>query len=465
MKRIMIVLTALILFISAATPVFADSDPAVYSYDFDLRFSLNADVFPVRSRSHMQGYADLLDALELKGNITWCPAYESINLNAEIIPVSNPDSAISFRLYGIPSNLYLTSPLLGGETVWFVNDTLMEFAVKTRNNLDFPLQYIALLYPYVTTSAFRPLTSAWDAHIGAVKKNTTISRKTIQSLAEAWEQALTEQSAQLDYWILGLSTAETDHGALAQELADLPAYLRNAVSRDGALKVTFKNGLEQWSNNAGEILYSCTESNSTTDWSLTLPPTENGYMPRLSVSTVKTDDVFSMSARGSYACVPGSFDPDSLFPDTLLTFDLVMDSWPRTLPADADFSCSLLITGALLPNLNLQLHGKTTESGNISLVLSHPVREKGESVSVLTCYGTIRPAAVSTVPRYVGIRTDSFQKVFQVDDQSIADFVQRIVRPMFFGLLDFVYELPARGCQSVMDDLEDYGVLDMLLGQ
>ena len=47
----------------------------------------------------------------------------------------------------------------------------------------------------------------------------------------------------------------------------------------------------------------------------------------------------------------------------------------------------------------------------------------------------------------------------------MSDFVHKIGRPLFFGILNFLNEVPARACQSVMDDLEDYGVLDMVLGQ
>ena len=154
MKRFFALLTALVLFVCMFSASGAEDAEAAYSYDFDLRFTMNADPFPARVRSHMQGYADLLNMIELKGNLTCCPADNSIDLTAEIIPVTNPGAAISFRLYGIPEHICLTSPLLGNETVWFQNDGLMEFSFKTWNNLRIPLQYITLLYPYVTENAF-----------------------------------------------------------------------------------------------------------------------------------------------------------------------------------------------------------------------------------------------------------------------------------------------------------------------
>ena len=104
MKRLLAFLLILILSCSSIS-AFGEEVPEVYSYDFDLLFHMNADVFPARIRSHMQGYADLLNMLELKGNITCQPASKSVDLNATVIPVTNPDAAISFRLYGIPEHM------------------------------------------------------------------------------------------------------------------------------------------------------------------------------------------------------------------------------------------------------------------------------------------------------------------------------------------------------------------------
>ena len=69
MKRALAFLTVWIIFFSAAIPARGEEEPSVYSYDFDFRFSMNADEFPARSRARMQGYSELLDALELKKEI------------------------------------------------------------------------------------------------------------------------------------------------------------------------------------------------------------------------------------------------------------------------------------------------------------------------------------------------------------------------------------------------------------
>ena len=125
MKRLLVVFFVLILFSTAISPSLAEDNPSVCSYDFDLRFHMNADIFRVRERDHMQGYAELLNMLELKGNLTYSPATKAIDLNAEIIPVTNPEASVSFRLYGVPDNMGLSSPLLGDETIWFQNPSVI----------------------------------------------------------------------------------------------------------------------------------------------------------------------------------------------------------------------------------------------------------------------------------------------------------------------------------------------------
>ena len=464
MKRSVALITALLLLLTFAASARGENEPSVFCYDFEFRISLNGDVFPARNRSHMQGYAELLDSLEFRGNIAWCPAYESMDLNLEIIPISNPDASVSFRLYGIPSDLGLSSPLLGDETIWFDNYVLMEFALKTWNNLHFPLQHLALLHPYVTVSAFSGLTSLWDEQVGAVTKSLSVSAESLESLSKAWKDQMRSDS-RLNYWILALSSAASEQGdILSQEFENLPDYLLNQVSLGKNLNVTVSRGTETWTNAAGDTLFSRSEEGDTVSWTLSLPATSNGYVPFMSVSSSRSDTGLSLSATGSYQRTSDVSVPDEDLPDSLLNFSAQLDSFP-TVVSDADFSGNLTVSGTLLPNLNLSVRGTLTEAGELSVVMDHPVVQGGESKSVLTLTGRITPATPVAVPQYSAVEMHRYLRIFGVNDQTMNEFVQKTARPLFFGILDFLYELPARGCQSVMDDVEDYGLLDMMLDQ
>ena len=81
---------------------------------------------------------------------------------------------------------------------------------------------------------------------------------------------------------------------------------------------------------------------------------------------------------------------------------------------------------------------------------------------MFTCSGTCTPALPSFIPNYKAADLIKYTSVFSINDDTLTDFVHAIRRPLFLGILDFLNELPPRACQSVMDDLENYGILDMI---
>ena len=460
MKRLLAFLLILILSFSSIS-AFGEEVPEVYSYDFDLLFHMNADVFPARTRSHMQGYADLLNMLELKGNITCQPAAKSVDLNATVIPVTNPDAAISFRLYGIPEHMGLTSPLLGDETLWFQNLVLMEFAYKTWNNLRIPLQYATLLYPYVTENAFSGMAAAFSSRFGNIQKSRNVTAKELKSLSQDWAEVLRFDS-RLKYWIYSLSLPAEKGYVMETEFNRLPEYLLNQLSGGKNLKVTVSGPSVTWTNAQKEVLFTRTESDSESEWALTLPATENGYLPRLSWKTSLLNNLWSLDLNGSYSLPEDSEETD--LPESLLSLSLDMNNWPAAWPMAASFDAELAIGGIIYPNTEMIFHGESREDGSFSIRLSQPVDESGKNVAeVLSISGSCVPVAPSSVPSYSLDDFSSCIAIFNVNDKTMDDFVHRIRRPLFFGILNFLDELPVSSCQSVMDDLEDYGVLDMVL--
>ncbi len=152
MKKILALLFACVMILSAgpagAEGVETGTGPKVDSFDFDLKFHLNADVFPFRQRKQMQGYAELLEDLELKGNYSWCGETQCLDLHLQLIPVNDPDAALSFRLFGwLPNWLNVSSPLLGGNAVCFQPKEIMNFTVRAWEFFQIPLFPLAVLIP------------------------------------------------------------------------------------------------------------------------------------------------------------------------------------------------------------------------------------------------------------------------------------------------------------------------------
>ncbi len=433
----------------------------IYSYDFDLRFHMTADIFPSREQAHMQGYADLLNILELRGNLTVNPAADSFDLNASLIPVTNPDSAVSFRLYGYPENMGLTSSLLGDEALWFQNYVLMEFALKTYNNLHYPLQHIVLLYPYVTESAFRRLSEAWEHRIGNIRKNTVISSKELAKLADEWSE-IRRTDDRLKYWIYALSLPAKNGIVMETEFSRLSDYFRNQVTGGGRLHIRVDGDTVIWTNDMADVLFTRTDRKDFMEWTLQLPPTENGYLPQLNYRSSSDGGLRDFHLEGSYNLI-GDHDSSSSMPESLLSVLLDLKGLPVVWPMNSEISAALQIGGIIYPNTDLMISGSCAEDGKIHVSVSEVSEENGLPLEFLTCSGTIVPVSPVSVPSYSLENFTSFQAIYNVNDKTMDEFIHRIRRPLFFGILNFLNELPASSCRSVMDDLEEYGILDMVL--
>ena len=94
-KLTAIVISVVLLFSAAGAYASEDEDYSVYSYDFDLRFHLDAERFQPRVRPHIRGYAELLDILSMKGNLTWSSETGSMDLELNIFPQTNPSAGLA----------------------------------------------------------------------------------------------------------------------------------------------------------------------------------------------------------------------------------------------------------------------------------------------------------------------------------------------------------------------------------
>ena len=298
----------------------------------------------------------------------------------------------------------------------------------------------------------------------------------LQETAEGWSGVL-GNDMRLQYWINALGQPADAINILESEFADLPDYLINRVARNDTLIKTMNSDSEVWTNHQGDVLFSVSAVDNGSDFSLTLPSTKNGYLPCLSCSYRSSGNRFSVSASGSYnrsdsPAVSSSgegVDPDDHMlnsaPYSLFCFDLMMIDWPVSLLADASFSGSLSTGGILYPAIDISVKGTVSENGDISMIFSGPLQENPAPVEALTITGSIIPVAPSNIPVFSEKELTGHLAVFAINDKTMSEFTQKVRRSFVMGLLDFLNEVPASSCKSIMDDLEDYGILDMLLDE
>ena len=461
LKKVGCALVALmLLFLTAfASGEEAPASGPVYGWNFDLRLHLNPEAFSPESRERVQGYAQAVDQLRLKGNWAYDSGTRILDLHLDIIPVTNEASAISLRVYGYLSHLVLASPLLGEETLVFNNQALMEFCLKAYHHLGIRLPYIALLFPYVTEHAFSQAVLAWEKKIGRyIGRAADFDTSRVVSLGRAWGRLLQDDPF-LREWFEAISLESDLSEVLDAELAAVPHYLKHRLAGDRGIHVDVEKDRIRWSNESGVFLDSSFTENRESIL-LSLPRTENGFDPSLHWIKEKNDGHETLSFDLSYASHPEAGEGD---PVNLVEIHASADL-PAVWPSDSGLSAAVKIDGRLLPPLDLRLQGHTSASGDLTLSLHGGAAPSGEE-ALLTVSGLFSPYQPAQAPwiDWDWMMAHSVN-ILSINDVTLRELITHVARPVFQGLLRFLVEVPASACQSLMDDLEDMGLLGLLLG-
>ena len=462
MKRIFVLFLSFVICLMYILPSAAEEVPA-RQYNFDLFFHLDCDALPSSIQERARGYSDLLDIIELRGSAVYSLVNQSRKYDFSVIPVTNRDASVSFSLYGLPSHMVMNSSLLGEETVLFNNAALMEFAQKTYSHLGLPLPYLALAYPYCATNAFSTVVKSWKKRIGTFTDSTTVSLSDFTVLGRVWSKNIEEDTALRD-WLSALSL-ESDHSeTLDAEINGIPAYLRNCLAAKGDVRVEIDHdaGTEVWSNDNGQFYYlrSVPSSYSVV---ADLPVTENGYKPYLNYQQEDSPEEIHMSLDLSYSPDESALSEGRLDPRDLLSIKCSA-VLPNTWPVSGEYTAEAEVTGLLLPAFTVKAVLTAAESGDMQLSIRIP-SDGGSEKEIFTVTGAITSCTPEEAPKYSAAKLSRNFNIFSVNDVTLPEFVRSVAGPCFRGVLNFLVEVPASSCQSIMDDLSDFGVLSVVLGE
>ena len=451
MKKILSVFLCLALL--AVLPPDAALGETVHSYAFDFHFHLDSSAFTEDIRQRIQGYADLLEMLEVKGSWTYCDETRSVDTAFSVIPETNPDAALSFHLYGYPSHIVLSSPLLGEQTIFFNNDALLEFCLKTYEHLGLPLYSLALMFPYSFDHAFAGAAEAWRKAAGSFGQDRIISEDALQVCAEIWSDLL-ENDGDLNDWITAMSMRNEEQEALRAEMYEVPGYLTEILSDGGDIRIVSDNNAELWSVGQDIILQ---ENRQADSYSLqtSFPLTAGGYQPVFRFSRQEKEEITEASLLISYS----SEEEQEEHPLINLAAHVL---WPSVWPAESVYDSRINLDSSLLGSLDLELSLTCQPDGNFSLCLRTPLN--GKMAETLIVEGTLTPQDNVDAPAFNIGEILTYVNIFSVNDVTLNEFVHAIARPAVTGALAFLVEVPASAMQSVMDDLTDFGVLGVVLG-
>ncbi len=516
-RRFLCLLCALFLLIPSlvsAEGVQADDN---YSFDFDFTFTMNARSFPKLIRSRMAGYAALFNKLGLRGNLAWTRSIGCFELDAELYFTDRPSLTFPFRVYGAEPRIFITSPLIKDEVILLNMIALLEFSVKAKKTLGIPLPYLAFLYPLTTKYAMAGLANTWNEVIGSYPDGGKITPEQLHTLYERWAQIFIE-NPDLQRWITALADgSDNAEEAVEAEFMSVPDYIEKITAFE-PVTVTSDEGSEVWTNESGQALYSRQESDGALSVSVTLPASENGYEPLLTYSSANDGSTVSFRLETSLNRDPYSIvlkpvsneeeyteevgvydeyeDEDGYYykdeydeeseseggfynyyddcgesgtvreeslPESLIHLTIDAAGLPARLPADSSFDTDINLLEKLFPNFGASIHGETKKDGSLLLTVRKPYNEGKESEEIFRCTGTLVPAATRDIPNYMHKELDGVYNVFSFNEQTLAEFRNKVLPLLVRSIFRFVEAAPTSACQSLLDDLTDSGILDMIM--
>ena len=513
-QRFLCLLCALLLLIPSLAPAESVQAEDNYSFDFDFTFSMNAQSFPKLMRSRMAGYAALINKLGLRGNVAWTGSTESFELDAELYFTDKPSLTFPFRIYGTEQRVFITSPLIQDEVLLLNMVAFLEFSVKAKTTLGIPLPYLAYLYPLTTAYAFSGPANVWHNVIGTYTESGKITTKQLRTLTERWSEEFTT-NPDLLRWITALADgSDKAHDAVEIELTHIPEYIEKITNGCKPVTIKIHDGSQTWTTSGKEVLFSRQETDEGLTLAVTLPSSENQYVPSLTYSDTKdastlsfrleaslmrdpyivaTDDPIPANTRQTSAVQSDSsyddfsdenefyYDEDesdhgfyddygesgamqeTTFPAGLLDLVVETERLPVSLPAESDFNIMINLQEKLFPHFSTKIHGETKKDGSLILSVRKLRQEESESEEIFRCTGTLVPAELRDIPNYMHKDLDGVYNVFSFNEQSLAAFRHNVLPKMIDSIFKFVEAAPTSACQSLLDDLTDSGILDMVM--
>ncbi|MBQ8556608.1 MAG: hypothetical protein IJ438_12175 [Clostridia bacterium] len=418
-RRAAAIAAALLLAVSSAWA--EEGTPAV-------RFTLSADLdavqYPEAIRPYLEGLQSLLDAASFEG--TLAAADGSFALDAAMLL---GDTRTQGRIYGTQSHTGIASPLLGDTTLSVNHLSLLEFAVKGYNHLGLPLPGVALLVPYAHTSALAGIVQAAAPWLTGTQE---VSHAELHALAESIA-ALAEEDRALYYWLEAVGLATESGAALHELVRQLPAYVDAAFPN--GLSVVQDDASLRWQNGEHTVLlYQLDGVTTTLEIALT--------------------DLLELSAtlRQDASFATGSLMMNSPILNAVVSFSLPT-ALPVTFPFSLHMEAECPVTGQ---PVQLLLEG---EGRGSTLVIRQ--MKPDLSRTMLTITATLEPFTADALPAYTP-ETIGGVNILSATGDSLSALLHQVRRPMLQGLYDLLVAAPPVSVQSLMDALEDSGILGLI---
>ena len=438
------------------------SDPGTEpgrGYQFDFIVRLNTETLSPLLQKRFQGYADLLDALHFEGSFVKSLTHGSFDLHLTISPINQQAKPISIYLHGASDLMYLNSSLLGEKTIVLNYDSFLEFSTKIYNHMGIPLQHLAYLYPYTYEYNLALPIGDFLYIVDRTDENGCITPQIVKHVRNGWSYRLEKDPpTQIFVSSAGLGSGyEEAFRAVAEEL---PEYFWETIAQEQEIQIirddTRKK--ETWHAACGDFL-KMIQGEDYQEITLTLPKMKSGYLP--SLFAVHFTEGTWQSAR-LYAQIM-SIDEHR---EDLFDLQASYTSLPINWPANCQSLVNVNLKGGLVPNFGVSLFLTGEEDGHFTARFRKPSPDEEPGPTMVIMDGFLQPMEGDTQVRVFDLHDgDGGLELFNSNDSSFEPFIAGIVQPVVKGTFDFLVGIPVSACQTIIDDLQETGVLSVLLGE
>lgn len=398
------------------------------SFAFTLQAEAATGWHTSASREKLAGFSTLLDELTIEG--TYASHEGSFELDAALILGSGRTrSSTEFRLYGTDSHWGLTSSLLGPEELMINVAALLPFGMKTRSYVDVPLDQAALLAPYTHTHALRApeqvLAPLFPEHNGAA----WLPRAAVDELARDFLRICDEDAA-FSAWLEATGTYQTAVG-IANYILNMPqaVYGLSVIRTDDRLT---------WEALGLVTIMTLEQSGSEHSLQFTIP----------SVASIeghwRDEDGFT---SGQLTARLYGLDADFAFE--------LPNAYPITRP---DFFASADIRSPVFPSgsFTMRLEGSVQGDAVTASVF------RNSNQPLLTLKAEMSPWEPDALPAWQPEDLTGMN-ILSATGDSLGVLIRDAQEPLLTGLYDLLVAAPPEAVQSLMDALEDLGVIDLMV--
>lgn len=416
-------------------PCLAAAEGDASGMAFDLQFQMDPSAFPAEQQKVLAGIADMVNIITLQGTLD--KAYTGcFDLNAQLMLSGQEDTRTSLRLFGNESLWNVQSSLLGSETLMVNMIATLEFAMKIYFHMNIPLQRVALFVsPYVHTSAFEALGSAWHSVMDLHEGQGAIPREDLLALAGELS-AIAQDDRTFQMWVQAVALEAGYDETLMDFMASLPDWADTFLAEEG-ITVSAMGATETW--RTGETtLFTRTAGDDLNAWSLTLPTTLEGY------------DVSVFCREGELLQVHITDEYEDVILDLCVKAETV---------ANTAFSLDVDIAGVFLEeDMQLRLVGQR-DGDYFTLSMLNPQTSQPQ----LTVSGTVTAYTPKTIPSFTAAQLLEGVNLLSINDETLSLLLGSVGSPLVKGVFPLLVHMPASSVQSLLDLATESGLLDVLL--